>query len=531
MRARLLSLVFVLAGGCHWALNDPGTNPPKDELYFPAGIAIDPSTQFAYVSNANADLKYGGGTVQMFDVLRFECALAAYRSEKFRERASHGLDGPTGKELGRCAAFNAAEDASTAYCQPDPRDGSVIDCNEAPFVLGGSTVKVGNFAGVVRLLKREKGGHRVFVGVRGDPSITFIDATLPGNRAAPPEGLLNCFNEMGERVGSPPGCDATTHLVQEFACTGFPSCANRDDHNMLTPLPSEPFGMSFDDPARPSQLLVAHLASGQVSLIDLLDNQDDRGADIKPKLEATSVPMFPVASSGLRGAFALAPRPLDHPMDTSERKLWYLTSNLNAIIATFRIADAKQIIPTQQFTIQSTFLNGNDVREIVFDTKRQRAFLTDGIPPSVVMLDTGLVESAGGKVPANVVTGVVDVCQTPSHMGLRHITYPDGSVRTRLVVVCFLSSQVMLVDPDRPGVDDTIFSGLGGPNDLAFTFDDEPDPVPNGATDPQPLRHAWVTNFTESTISVVDLDPNSATQNQVIARLGFPPDGRNRGIQ
>ena len=53
----------------------------------------------------------------------------------------------------------------------------------------------------------------------------------------------------------------------------------------------------------------------------------------------------------------------------------------------------------------------------------------------------------------------------------------------------------MIVDPDRPGVDDTIYDGFNGPNDIAFNFSD--------ATDPQPItdiglpRHAYVTNYTE----------------------------------
>jgi hypothetical protein len=38
-------------------------------------------------------------------------------------------------------------------------------------------------------------------------------------------------------------------------------------------------------------------------------------------------------------------------------------------------------------------------------------------------------------------------------------------------------------------------------------------------------RRGYVTNFSESTIAVLDLEPGSPTENQVIARLGFPPTG------
>jgi hypothetical protein len=92
-------------------------------------------------------------------------------------------------------------------------------------------------------------------------------------------------------------------------------------------------------------------------------------------------------------------------------------------------------------------------------------------------------------------------------------------------VVCFLSSQIMIVDPDRPGVDATVFSGFSGPNDITFNFTD---PGVTPATQQLvPNRHAYVTNYSESTIAIVDLEPNSPTQNRVIAKLGHPVDGSN----
>ena len=92
------------------------------------------------------------------------------------------------------------------------------------------------------------------------------------------------------------------------------------------------------------------------------------------------------------------------------------------------------------------------------------------------------------------------------------------------MVVCFLSSQLMIVDPDRPGVIDTIFSGFGGPNDIAFNFLDDGAVPALEALPPRP-RRGYVTNYSESTVALIDFEPGSATENRVIARLGFPPDG------
>ena len=77
MRTFAFVLVALVASGCHWDLNTKSTDPQTDQLYFPAGIVMDPNGQFVYVSNGNADLRYGGGTVEMIDMLSFECTVAA----------------------------------------------------------------------------------------------------------------------------------------------------------------------------------------------------------------------------------------------------------------------------------------------------------------------------------------------------------------------------------------------------------------------------------------------------------------------
>src|SRR5437867_2713248 len=83
----LRSLLFTMAAlaGCHIDLNDPGTDPPLTQLYFPVGLAYDTVARadghldrYLYVSNGNADLRFGGGLVQLVDVRRFECAVYRY---------------------------------------------------------------------------------------------------------------------------------------------------------------------------------------------------------------------------------------------------------------------------------------------------------------------------------------------------------------------------------------------------------------------------------------------------------------------
>jgi hypothetical protein len=559
MRTYLL-LLAVAAGGCHWDLHDPGTDPEPAQFYFPTGIVVDPSHRFAYVSNGNADLRFGGGTIQMIDLLRIECAIGTLRS---RFAFTGIIPTPIPAE---CAAHGPGSDddwtqdtdpaptpnphhLGNQWCQPDPTDPTIVDCDETPFIVENQTVKVGNFAGDIAMdplpppppptdpHPTPQNLHRkLFVAVRGDPSITFVDVGLP-NILEPtskfPVALgrtLNCFdnqlnlatrdgvNAAKNIVTKPPGCD-TDYLVQRDRCATYPFCAAGDDGQGDAQLPTEPFGMRIDEDAAGTfrRLLVSSLATGQVSILDISGF---------PKLSGTSTPFFAPSSTGQHGAFALASRTPGDPAS-----LWYLSSNLSSSLSTFRVAAADLIIPQTTVSLQSTFILGTDLRDIEFDPTGDRAFITGAAPPVVITLDTHLQPSPGGDQPANIVSGVIDVCQTPSHMKIRRLLKagaPGEStlVKTAILVVCFLSSQIMLVDPDAQGVEDTIFSGFGGPNEIDLNygnFDDPPPPAtPWDITLPP---RGYVTNYLESTLSVVDLDPASPTYNHVIGRIGNPPDG------
>jgi hypothetical protein len=519
MRIALLALV-ALVGGCHWNLNDPGTDPIPSQLYFPSGLAMDPDGRYAYIANGNADLKYGGGTVMVADVLLFECTIARFR--QLNPSGPLDVAPPMPASCGDPANYDAL--ITAGRCRPDPLDPTIVDCDETAFVLPNSTVRIGNFAGAIRIHRIDQTHRRLFVAVRGDPSITEIDVDLGADLTKP--GVLNCFNDVSSlttRSGydpvknvttAPPPCDAT-FLVQQYTCQNKPTCLPGKDNMGLTQLATEPFGMELDEAN--SRLLISHLATGQVSLIDV-----DKPASLA--LLSTSDPFFPPDTLGRHGGFSLAQQ---NPGNRSS--LWYLTSSVSPQIASFRVGESNVIIPAFAFGISTSFAQGTDVRDIHFEPGGQRVFVTENNPPTVLTIDTSPRSDGAGSTPNNVVRDITNVCQTPSHMGVRRIFRPGApgtptQVSTRLVVVCFLSSQVMIVDPDRPGVLDTIFSGFGGPNDVAFNFlDDGATPAPEAL--PARPRRAFVSNFTESTVSLVDLEPGSPSENRVIARLGFPPDG------
>lgn len=492
--ARLSLLIFAVAlGGCTLSVNDPGTEPLIDHVYFPSGLILDPKGQFLYVSNGNSDLRYGGGTVQMIDTRRFDCAVKAFRKQPL---------GPTGCDITQAGADATADPASgTRGCQMDPLDPIVVNCDDKPFILADQTVKVGNFAGNMQMQLIDDNRRRLFVGVRGDPSITWIDVdtdlgSAPGGRA------LDCFtNPM--TVGHPtaaPGCDVD-HLLQTFDCTGMPGCTSN-----MTTIPSEPFGLAFDegkltDGSPYARLLVSSLLGGQVLVIDA---NNLRSAN---PIVDVSAPFFAADTTPQHrhGAFALAAQHRGDPTS-----MWYMTSNIQPTIATFRIADVNVVVPAFNFSIAGTFPVGNDVRSIAFEAGGNRAFFTENNPPSVVVLDTRpQPPPASGTVAINQPVDVIDVCQEPSKLLTRTVQVLNGGgttqARTRVYVTCFLANQMMVIDPDRATVLATILVGRG-PNDMALSDD----------------GRGFVANFSEQSIGVLDLDPASPTANRMVARIGIP---------
>jgi len=486
---RLLFCALAVVAGCHVDLNDPGTEPQSNMFHFPAGLVLDPGGKFLYVSNANSDLKYSGGTIMMIDLERFDRAVKAFRGE------------PT----------DAVSVADAKTCIKDPLDPMVVDCPETSFVLADQTVKVGNFAGNMQL--RDFGDHRrLFVGVRGDPSVTFIDV-YPNGAPAPDGRMLRCFDGSTNLAGitSPPAC-ASNHQIQFFQCTGDPSCmmGNGTYPAGKQLIPTEPFGMMLDEGNLANgspyhRLVLSHLKEGRISIVDA----DAAGGDTS--IQYVSNPFFPEDSQHRHGAFSLAPQ---HP-GTGASSLWYLTSNIQPSLATFRIADANVVIPAVNFSIASLFSNGSDLRSLVFQPDGNRMFVTENAPPSVLVFDTS--PQTGPVMPGQpqaALRDVIDVCTLPSHLEMYPLVWqgPAGTPpRTllRLYVMCFIANQIMVVDPDRAGVDDTILVGRG-PNDIVFR------------SGPGISPRAYVTNFSEHTIGLVDLQPGSPTEHRMTARIGLP---------
>ena len=172
---------LVLAGaGCDLGQN--GIDPPLDQIFWPAGLAIDRDGNWLYVVNSNNDLRFNAGTLIAID-------LQKAKSDRQKLAADAGVE-PAWPE---CSTTHFTDDtaaetlASTLDepCCVDLLRPHVLNCNERAYVQTDATVRIGSFGGeaVLQTYHRDPNDlnsevvGRIFMIVRAEPSITFVDVT------------------------------------------------------------------------------------------------------------------------------------------------------------------------------------------------------------------------------------------------------------------------------------------------------------------------------------------------------------------
>ncbi len=436
-RFQLLSIAVLLtAAGCTAALDE--VRPPQDQFFFPTGLALSPDGSVLFVTNANSELRYDSGTVAVVDV----AAVAALRD----------------------AWVSSGQVPSGRDCEIDVAVSNTLVCNEKEVLLADATVRTGNFATELGVQQLTDGNLRLFIAMRGDPSVTWIDYDTANRN-------LSCGGS-----GSVPVCDEAHRITQM-----------RDDLDLPT-LVDEPFGIYVD--SGNEYAMVTHLTSGAVSLIDT-------PADGSPPMLVDSLGgLFAPDSSGIRGAVGVAGR-----APGVDGNLLYVTSRSESRIQTLYVnrpaaADAfPQIIPSDYFFLRNV-QPADDSRGIVFSDDGNRAYIVNRDPPMLLVVDTSVDET--GR-PRNEVDGAVELCPQASH-----VTVADVGEGERAYVSCFRDGQVWVVDTLGEQIDAIVNVGRG------------PHSVKVSAAN----NLLFIANFLEDTVSVVDLTPSASTENRVVLRLG-----------
>src|SRR5690606_18014234 len=189
---------------------------------------------------------------------------------------------------GRCVRDEHSAVDQAHPCRRLPSQPRIVECEES-FFIAGEGHRIGNFATV--MAGSRTGVPRVWVPIRGEPSITFAEV-LPADPWLPP--VLECGTEPGER------CDRAHRLTHMFG--------DRDEDG----LERDPFTLVVDERGPGHFVYVAHTEVASVTLIDI-DGllRSDGTKDGLPVIVDSAAVFSPPGLDQEPGGFGLAVRPCD----------------------------------------------------------------------------------------------------------------------------------------------------------------------------------------------------------------------------
>lgn len=500
--ARLGAVLVGLVCLCHFACGggESGIAPPSDRIFLPTGLVVDPAGRWLYVVNSNSDLRFNGGT------------LAAVDLEKVAEDRAQRARFP------RCGgpSFQPPTSQTGRFCCRDFDNPNTLNCLDRPYLAREAAVRIGSFGGVVTL-QCGRGGtdcrpetlRRIFIGVRSDPSITYVDARVSGDALT-----LRCTS--GSASEKNPVC-SIDYRLQEFT----------DAEDRTLPLPEEPFTLALDE--QRGVLYVGHLFGG-VTAIDACEPERR-----KPAIAAELTRLFADPRQGVT-TLSLGPEDGAGPTLFATGRLQvpsYVTAAAQIQVVRVRGAGDRcgpenagiarrplGLSPGVAFVSPALYPGGKDMRGALLGPDGRHLFILhrngdsrlhpaalaviERLPPAVT---EGNATGGQGAAPSAATTpnravDVIEVCA-----GATEMQFHDAGRGPHLFITCFEAGQVYVIDPARVTVAAVINLGRG-PARLAVS--------------PRDPTLAFVSEFIDNDVAVVDLRPGSPTEYQVVQRIGFP---------
>lgn len=404
----LCALGCALASACTASAED--VRPPPDQLFFPSGLVVAPDDTVLFVANANSELRYDSGSINVLDLGTVQSVLDA-----------------------RTAGM------TSAGCQVDPDHRETLICDAQQFMKQtalkqAAGVRVGNFSTDIALqdfTTNPMGAGplvnlRVFVPTRGDPSISWAD--YDGDR-------LSCT------------ADSETFAL----CDDAHRLESPNNDPLAASVPDEPFNVFAD--AVNGFAVVTHLTNGAVTLIDSPANGNATIADVRGSVFAAD------PTTGLRGATGVA----GHLQGPDNEDIVYVGSRTDTRIQTFTVGRPVSDSPPFLVTSNYFFLDAVgtnpagtsvDTRGIKFSPTGDLLYVVTRQPPSVLIFDTS---PGPDGFPRNQPTGASDICTEASTLAV--VGTPDGE---RAYITCFQDGTVYVVDPRGTSqVEDIITVGRG----------------------------------------------------------------------
>ncbi len=484
---RALALAAILLSlGC--GVGESGIAPPSDRVFLPSTVVVDPQGDWLYVVNSNSDLRYNAGTVSMVDLRK----AAADRGKTSWGHCPAIRFVPSG-------AFNGN------FCCHEFNDRSVLDCDDRGYVDPRATVRIGSFGGTAVLQCRDgttctkEDKRRLLVAVRSDPSISFVDVQVNGDTPR-----LRCSDAPSASTAS--GFDRT--------CDRSYRVDRVRESGQERQLDQEPFALTMD--SKLGVLYVGHNHPlGGITTLDVCDPDHH-----KPAAASVLLGVFDQGFQSVTGVGLLDPGRIDAPLfatgpslsrpaQASQLKPLWLKgaemSDAGCVRPKGGAARGLELVPGMGFYSGAFYPTGTDIRAVLRSKDEKRLFVLhrnagSGDPSALVALE--IPQRGKASAQRNAPTEVLEMCAGPSSMQWHNTGRGD-----QIYVLCFEAGQIYVVDPNAFAVSAIINLGRG-PSVLAFT--------------PHDPTIAYVAEFVDNDIAVLDLTPGSRTENRIVQRIGFP---------
>jgi hypothetical protein len=498
-------------------LGAEGLPPIPSQIYFPTGLALSAGRTALYVANSDFDLKYTGGSVQLFDARAMRAAILPIARGLGDHRAATEV----------CAEAGLAQN-DAPYLNPGPCEAFQV----APYLV--NTVFIGAFASRLLLTHNPNGeGARLFSPVRGDPSLTYID--VEDDRIAPvtptfafdcnagadgfcgsehrlgrnPERTLRGIQLPPDPVGTASSIDGTT-LVTAHQTQSATSL-------VVNPWSATPFLAYYaTNYASGPTDLAAIPRPAMVDLADAAARETDTTFTYRDGFVLTYrgasqldlVEHFPDSGS-------VPPRPFlvragQIPLNVSSSNV---DSRGVAIVSTARTSCEKAC---GNAGIECLARCAKEVPLGIYVANRNPASLLVG------RIYTNLVREAAtsaspGRITAAFHTiamhGSMPLDFGPSHVKVGQVVGQDGALVDRVFALAFDSRSVFIVDPVTDSMEAVVRTGRG-PQELA---------IDSGRDAGDAYSLGYVAHFTDSYLGVIDLDlRRPATYGQLVASVGEP---------
>jgi DNA-binding beta-propeller fold protein YncE len=333
------------------------------------------------------------------------------------------------------------------------------------------TVRINSFASQLEL---HPDGNRVFVPSRSGNRLNVIDLDV---NAVP---MLRC-TDSPPAAGKVPRCEGSHLTPVEINPFGV----------LVQPRGNVPVGCSGHVESVPESVLLTHINTGTLGtpatgILSVLEPQEEGGLPYR----VVSSLSLPPGSNGIAR----------HPLTGTV----YVTSRFDSSIVALRVV-GPNIELLRTITVTNA-RQGLDSRGIAFNRDGTRAYVANRSTPAVLVYD---VSCGPEGIEQNRLIQVIDVGLEPGVVA--YLRRADG--RDRLYVPCSAAQQVYVIDAALNAVE-TIIEVGDGAYDIAFT---------RGASEQRGLQRAYVANFRDDAISVIELDETSPNFHREIARLRENP--------